>query len=165
MPDKEVRIRAEALSKRMWSCSNSRLLSTVRKNEILTAMLVCYSGDETVYWSSMRHSKNSTSLIVFLLVGVLSFSFLHSELGLLDCDMSNHGLHDYCQLVDAGTNRVERTSAPAIQKPTVVKHICFHCINEHSTRIQETLFRRVEQPLLKVPPSQDITLENCVFLI
>ncbi len=96
---------------------------------------------------------------------ILAVAFLHSEFDFITPQNHSHATHDYCQLVNAGTNRMVRTPAPAIQKPTVVKHICFHCVNEHSARIQATLFLQIKYPLLNAPPSQDLSLDNCVFLI
>jgi len=34
-----------------------------------------------------------------MLLGALAFFFLHSELGVLEIDGSDHGTHDYCELM------------------------------------------------------------------
>lgn len=37
--------------------------------------------------------------VAVVLIGALVFFFLHSELGVLEIDCSDHGTHEYCELI------------------------------------------------------------------
>jgi hypothetical protein len=37
--------------------------------------------------------------VAVVLIGALAFFFLHSELGVLEIDCSDHGTHEYCEII------------------------------------------------------------------
>ena len=59
----------------------------------------------------MNTFRNISVPTALLLLGIIAFSFLHSELGWLGRDSDDHGGHDYCDLLK---------SAPRMQK--VITH-------------------------------------------
>lgn len=67
--------------------------------------------------------------MALLFLGAFVFSFLHSELGLLDFDGNNHGAHDYCQIVK-NTNPHTKILREDLPKLELNKDICIHCIDD-----------------------------------
>ena len=48
---------------------------------------------------TVKYIKLSSNIVSLLLLSVITFLFLHSELGLFDCHHHNHSTHDFCRIV------------------------------------------------------------------
>jgi hypothetical protein len=55
-------------------------------------------------------------LIGIAILTVFVFSFLHSELGLLDHDDDNHSSHDHCTIVNGSTTPTSKTNTSELTK-------------------------------------------------
>jgi hypothetical protein len=108
-----------------------------------------------------RNSVRGTIAILFL--GFFVFSFLHSEVGLLDFDGDNHGAHDYCQIIK-NTNAHSKILREDLPKLEPNKDICIHCFEEIEAQETQTSFERTDHHL-KAKPSTDLYLFNNTFLI
>ncbi len=108
-----------------------------------------------------RNSAKKTMALLFL--GAFIFSFLHSELGLLDFDGDNHGAHDYCQIVK-NTNAHSKILRENLPKLELNKYICIHCFEEIEAQETQTSFERIDHHL-KTLSSADLYLFNKTFLI
>ena len=73
------------------------------------------------------HSAKKITALVFL--GFFVFTFLHSELGFLNYDNSNHASHDYCQIVK-NTNTQSKSLQDNLPKLEINKDICVHCLDD-----------------------------------
>jgi hypothetical protein len=108
-------------------------------------------------------SKNTRRTITLILLGFFVFSFLHSELGFINCDTNNHGTHDYCQIVkytDAQSKILPNT-LPRLERN---KDLCVHCFKEVEVNVTKTYFERTDHHL-KAKASTDLYLFNNTFLI
>lgn len=104
-----------------------------------------------------------TNVVALILLTIMTFAFLHSEVGLFDFDDSNHGSHDYCELikdVNAHSN-IQQQKLPRIEFNDA---ICFHCFEKNETQTVQTSFE-IENQNLKANPSTDLYLFNRTFLI
>lgn len=108
-----------------------------------------------------RNSVKRTIALLFL--GFIVFSFLHSELGLLDFDGDNHGTHDYCQIVK-NTNTHLMILREDLPKLELNKDICIRCFDEIEAQETQTSFERADYNL-KAITSTDLYLFNNTFLI
>ncbi len=108
--------------------------------------------------------RNSVKkIIALLLLGFFVFSFLHSELGLLDYDGNNHGAHDYCEIVK-NTNNHSKTLKDELPKLEVNKDFCIHCFETIEAQAVQTSFE-ITGHHLKAKPFTDLYLFNRTFLI
>ena len=98
-----------------------------------------------------------------MLLGFFVFSFLHSELGLLDFDGNNHGVHDYCEIVK-NTNNHSKTLKDDLPKLEINKDFCFHCFEEIEAQVTQTCFERTDDHQI-VKQSTEVYLFNRTFLI
>lgn len=108
----------------------------------------------------LKHIKKIIS--AFILTAIV-FAFLHSEAGLLDYDDSNHGAHDYCELIkdiNAHSN-IQQQRLPRIEFNDAS---CFYCFEKNETQTVQTSFE-IEDQNLKANPSTDLYLFNRTFLI
>ena len=108
-----------------------------------------------------RHSAKR--IIALLLLGFIVFSFLHSELGLLDFDSDNHGTHDYCQIIK-NTNTHSKILPNTLPKLELNKDLCVHCFEKTVSQATKTSFEITDHHL-KAKPSTDLYLFNNTFLI
>lgn len=108
-----------------------------------------------------RNSVKRT--IALILLGFFVFAFLHSELGFLNYDDSNHSTHDYCQIVK-NTNTHSQMLREIQPKLELNKDICIHCFEEIEAQETQTSFERTDHRL-KAKPSTDLYLFNNTFLI
>ena len=113
----------------------------------------------------MNLSSNKTLRLIILLflLGNGSILFLHSELGLLNCDKSNHGVHDFCEIIKISStiSKTVQVFKPNIEIGTI---ICQHCANESETQIFQNRFERSKDHLIDKQSTQ-IYLFNKTFLI
>ena len=109
----------------------------------------------------LRNSIKRT--IALLLLGFIVFSFLHSELGLLDFDGDNHGAHDYCQIVK-NTNAQSKILPNPLPKLELNKDLCVNCFEEVEAQANKTSFEKTDHHL-KAKPFTDLYLFNRTFLI
>ncbi len=112
---------------------------------------------KTIFRNSVKRS------IALLFLGAFIFSFLHSELGLLDFDGDNHGAHDYCQIVK-NTNAHSKILRDTLPKLELNKYICIHCFDEIEAKETQTSFERAYNHL-KAKTATDLYLFNNTFLI
>ena len=98
-----------------------------------------------------------------ILFGFFIFSFLHSELGLLDYDGDDHGAHDYCQIVK-NTNTHSKILQEELPRLELNKEICFHCFEEIETQKSLTLFEKNDHRI-NSKPFNNLYLFNNTFLI
>lgn len=111
--------------------------------------------------------QSGVNTIATIIVAVFAFTFFHSEFGFLSPQHHSHQAHqahDFCQLVNGTTNQVQKSINAPILKPTVIKEICFHCVEEDFVQYQKTQSQRIENELLRVSLT-DICIENHTFLI
>jgi len=106
---------------------------------------------------------NAKRIIAPLLLGFFVFSFLHSELGLLDYDGNNHGAHDYCEIVK-NTNTHSKILREELPKLELNKDLCVHCFEEIEAQATQTSFEITDHHL-KAKPFTDLYLFNRTFLI
>ncbi|MDF1613129.1 hypothetical protein [Stygiobacter electus] len=107
--------------------------------------------------------RTTKTVSAFILVAIV-FSFLHSEVGLLDYDDSNHGAHDYCEIVKLATTKIAKDVSKDSFKLTVDKSICFHCINEGNQHTKTFTVLNSEQ-LHSPQKTTEVYLFNRTFLI
>lgn len=107
--------------------------------------------------------NNVKRITAFILLSFFVFSFLHSELGFLNYDDSNHNTHDYCEIVK-NTNAHSKILREELQKLELNKNICIHCFEEIEAQETQTSFERTDHHL-KAKPSTDLYLFNNTFLI
>lgn len=68
-----------------------------------------------------KYKALKISIVVFIL-GIGSFTFLHSELGLFNCENSHHGTHDFCEIVQTEVSlKIQRIVQPAPEC------LCLYC--------------------------------------
>ena len=104
-----------------------------------------------------------TRVIAVIILTAIMFTFLHSELGLLDFDGHNHGTHDYCEIAK-NTNSHSNTLRVELPKLDLNKDICFHCFEKVETQAVQTSFE-ITGHHLKAKPFTDLYLFNRTFLI
>lgn len=66
-------------------------------------------------------SKNTSKIISAFLLISLAFVFLHSEVGLLDVDGSNHSSHDYCEILQTAVIKITSSDPSSSNKLQVEK--------------------------------------------
>ncbi|PIW99834.1 MAG: hypothetical protein COZ80_03350 [Ignavibacteria bacterium CG_4_8_14_3_um_filter_37_9] len=125
----------------------------------------CYNDKKTINLQEMNELfRNSAKrLIALLLLGFFIFSFLHSELGLLDHDNDNKACVDYCEIIK-NANTHSNILKDELPKLELNKDICIHCFEEIKEQETQTSFEKTDQHL-KAKPSTDLYLFNNTFLI
>jgi hypothetical protein len=84
--------------------------------------------------------RNSAKrIIALLLLGFFIFSFLHSELGLLDHDNDNKACVDYCEIIK-NANTHSNILKDELPKLELNKDVCIHCLEEIKAQIVQTSF-------------------------
>ena len=63
-----------------------------------------------------------------LILFVLVFSFIHSELGGCPGHCEGQNPHDFCRIVNGVTAQIARTTVASDFKPTADNDICLHCL-------------------------------------
>lgn len=108
--------------------------------------------------------RNSTKKITsIILLGIIVFSFLHSELGFFNYDNCNHSTHDYCQIVK-NTDAHSKTLRNNLPVPELNKNICIHCVDDvKGDEVITSLTITDEHRILK--KSTEVYLFNKTFLI
>jgi len=106
---------------------------------------------------------NAKRIIAPILLGFFVFSFLHSELGLLDYDGNNHGAHDYCEIVK-NTNTHSKILREELPKLELNKDLCVHCFEEIESQSTQTCFDRTDKHQI-AKQSTEVYLFNRTFLI
>lgn len=110
------------------------------------------------------HTKNKISKgTVIIIFTAITFTFLHSELGLLDFDGHNHGVHDYCEIVK-NTNTHSKILREELPKLELHKGICIHCFEEIEAQATQIRFERTDHHRV-VKQSTEAYLFNKSFLI
>ena len=108
--------------------------------------------------------RNSAKrLIALLLLGFFIFSFLHSELGLLDHDNDNKACVDYCEIIK-NANTHSNILKDELPKLELNKDICIHCLEEIKAQIVQTSFEITDHHQ-KTKLFPDLYLLNRTFLI
>jgi hypothetical protein len=108
--------------------------------------------------------RNSVRKVTALiLLGFFIFSFLHSELGFLNYDHSNHGGHDYCEIIK-NTNTHSKTLREIQPRLEINKDICIHCFEEIEAQATQTLFEKRDNNQ-NAKSFTDLYLFNRTFLI
>lgn len=106
-----------------------------------------------------RISKVVTAIVISLVV----FNFLHSELGFLDYDSNQHGAHDYCEIVKT-INSHNKTLKDELPKLELKKDLNVYSFDEIQEQLLKSYFNNTDHsPVLK--KSKDAYLFNQVFLI
>lgn len=125
----------------------------------------CFINYKAIYFKQMKNifRNGVKKTMALLILGVFVFSFLHSELGLLDFDGGNHGEHDYCQIVK-NTNTYSKILREDLPKLELNKDICIHCYNEIEAKKTLITFGKADYHL-KTKPTTDLYLFNNTFLI
>lgn len=110
------------------------------------------------------HRKNKTSKeIVIIILTAITFTFLHSEIGLFGFDGTCHSTNDYCEIIK-NTNSNSKTLKDELPKLELNKSLCLHCINEPETQVVQVYFERTDHHLI-VKQSTKAYLFNRTFLI
>lgn len=108
--------------------------------------------------------KHITKIISAFILTVIVFTFLHSEAGLLAYDGSDHGAHDYCEIVKIATTKITKDASKYIIKLEVNKSICFHCIDEPNQHTKS--FAILDSDQFYTPQkTTEVYLFNQTFLI
>ncbi|MCK9212320.1 MAG: hypothetical protein M0P61_15875 [Ignavibacteriaceae bacterium] len=108
--------------------------------------------------------RNSAKKVTaLLLLGFFIFSFLHSELGLLDHDNDNKACVDYCEIIK-NANTHSNILKDELPKLELNKDICFHCFEEVEATSVQTSFEITDHHLT-TKPFPDLYLLNRTFLI
>ena len=107
-----------------------------------------------------RISKVVTAIVLSL----VAFNFLHSELGFLDYDGGNQACRNYCEVIkNADTySKILREELPS--KLKLNKVICIHCFEEIEAQAVQTCFEITDHNL-KAKPFNDLYLFNRILLI
>ena len=115
----------------------------------------------------MKKSNRHISLkkIAGIILAVFIFTFIHSELGFLTPDNHSHQTHDYCQLINGSTNKIQKNVNTTLYKPTVIKDIRSRSLDETPTVNEKVLSRTSENDLIKGGYAGDIHIQSCTFLI
>ncbi|MBA4320788.1 MAG: hypothetical protein C0412_20550 [Flavobacterium sp.] len=107
--------------------------------------------------------NSARKVTALILLGFFIFSFLHSELGFLNYDDSNHGGHDYCEIIK-NTSTHSKTLREIQPKLEINKDICIHCFEEIEAQETQTSFERTYHHL-QAKSFTDLYLFNRTFLI
>lgn len=108
--------------------------------------------------------RNSTTKIISLtLLGFFVFSFMHSELGLLDHESDNKACVDYCDIIkNASTHsNILKDELPKLE---LNKDICFNCFEKIEATSVQTSFEITDHHFT-TKPFPDLYLLNRTFLI
>lgn len=106
-----------------------------------------------------RISKVVAAIVLSLVV----FNFLHSELGFLDYDSNQHGAHDYCEIVKS-INSHGKSLKDELQKLELKKDLNIYGIDEIQEQLLKSYFNNTDHsPVLK--QSKEVYLFNQAFLI
>jgi hypothetical protein len=111
----------------------------------------------------INYINKITKVIAFCSLTMLTFTFLHSEIGLFDFDGNNHASHDYCEIVK-NTNAHSKLLKEELPKLEPNKSLCFHFINETETQVVQVYFENTDHHLIG-KQSTEIYLFNRTFLI
>ncbi len=111
----------------------------------------------------IRRTNKILNIVTLLALTVFAFTFLHSELGLLDFDGHNHGVHDYCEIVKNSNthSNILRIEPPKLE---LNKDIGFHCFEEIEAQATQTSYEITDHHF-KRKPFTDLYLLNKSFLI
>jgi len=94
---------------------------------------------------------------------VFVFSFLHSELGLLNHEDENHSTHDHCTIVNGSTTPTSKTSASELTK-LKVQSVFIPKIIEVENQRALTFFLETDNPHF-TNKTNKVYLDNNTFLI
>ena len=110
------------------------------------------------------HRKNKTSKeIVIIILTAITFTFLHSEIGLFGYDGTCHSTYDYCEIIK-NTNSNSKSLKDELDKLEPNKSLCLHCINETETQMVQVYFESTDHRLI-IKQSTEVYLFNRTFLI
>lgn len=113
--------------------------------------------------NSILHLKKNVKLIGIALLGAFIFTFLHSELGLLDFENHDHGTHDYCEIVK-NINSHTKTLRDDLPKLEITKIICLNCITGKEKIESRVFFEKSVYHIIE-KHSTETYLFNSTFLI
>ena len=102
-------------------------------------------------------------LIGIAILTVFVFSFLHSELGLLDHDDDNHSSHDHCTIVNGSTTPTSKTSTTELTK-LKVQFVFIPKIIEEENQRALSFFLETDNPHF-TNKTNKVYLDNNTFLI
>ncbi len=110
-------------------------------------------------------TQQKVKIIAVIIVTVFVFTFLHSEFGFLTPQHHTHQSHDYCDLINGATIQIQKTLSISFVKQTVIKEVCFHCLEEDFVHYQKTQSQRIEGDFLKTFFPTDLCIKNSTLLI
>ena len=113
----------------------------------------------------INYINKIAKVIVFCSLTLLTFTFLHSEVGLLDFDDNNHSTHDYCEIVK-NTNSHSKQLKEELPKLEINKDIDLNldCLAAIEAQITITCIDKAYQHQI-LKQSTDTYLFNRTFLI
>ncbi len=94
---------------------------------------------------------------------VFVFSFLHSELGLLNHEDENHSTHDHCTIVNGSTTPTSKTNTTELTKLKVQFVFIPKIIEEENQRVL-SFFLETDNPHF-TNKTNKVYLDNNTFLI
>lgn|SRR3972149_3545612 len=103
-------------------------------------------------------------VVTAIVLSLVVFNFLHSELRLLDYDGDNNACRNYCEIIkNADTHsKILREDLPSRLKSN--PEICIHCFEKIEAQAAQICFYRADQHQI-VRNSTEVYLFNQVFLI
>lgn len=101
--------------------------------------------------------------IAVIILTAITFTFLHSEIGLFGFDGTCHSTNDYCEIIK-NTNNNSKTLKDELPKLELNKSLCLHCITETETQAVQVYFGNTVQHQI-VKHSTKAYLFNRTFLI
>lgn len=103
----------------------------------------------------MNMKMNNFKIITFMIVLVFTMNFIHSEV--LDDCKTDHKAHDYCSLVEAGSNTGNQNISRLFLNIPITKEII-------SVTILPEIFQNILYPS-NPPLNQSITIKSKIELI
>jgi len=110
-----------------------------------------------------RNSRTLKIIAAVILV-VMSFLFIHSELEQFSHDGDNHRTHDYCEIVKGATSQTSKVAPTDLLKLKRNNLFYIHCLDEITLNLTE--IKILDLLNYHLPQrSDEIILYNQAFLI
>jgi hypothetical protein len=108
----------------------------------------------------MQRFLRHIGICSLILLGVIGFIFVHSELGVLNFDEGNHGQHDYCEILKSGASLEKIIKDEIIEAPVSIHSSCVYC-HHQSNRGSVAVVAFTTLSDIEI----DLLLRNSVLLI
>lgn len=102
--------------------------------------------------------------VALIILSIIIFSFLHSEIGFMDFDGNNHSTHDYCNIINSASNQLHKDVKNLIIKLQIESNVGFPIIDDINL-YKPTITNFNYQELKTTQTSSKIYLYNKTLLL